>query len=572
MSDRKQVVIVGGGFAGLAAAQALKNVAVDVTLVDRRNFHLFQPLLYQVATGGLSPADIASPLRGILSRQRNVRVVQGEATDVDPTSQVVTVNGEPFHYDYLLVATGSKHHYFGNDDWEQTAPGLKTVEDALEIRRRVLGVFEQAELEQDSERREALITFVVVGGGPTGVELAGALGELANHTLRDDFRNFDTSTAKILLVEGANRILQNYTPQSSKHAVAALERLGVTVLTNTLVQDVETGQVKLVHATGQEIVQAETILWGAGVRASTFGRRVATTSQAKSDSLGRIEVEPDLSVPGHPDLFVLGDLAHFRQNGQPVPGVAPAAMQQGKYVADLIRRRLKGRPTRSFRYKDHGSMAVIGCAAAVAELGGLKIRGYLAWLIWLFIHLVNLVEYRSRVLVLIQWGWSYFTRNRSARLITYRGAVFTRRKTSLASSHLHFAGPRPRRHQLSGSAQRWTYDGLRESDFNQNYYDAWCAGRTGYPMVDACMRALLHRSWINVRMRAMLVSFASYHLWLHWRPTAVFLARHFLDFEPGDSLQHCVKGPLQRSTPHDATENPNARPSRNWRKAIGDQF
>ena len=428
MPNRKQVLIVGGGFAGLAAAQTLSRTPVDITLVDRRNFHLFQPLLYQVATGGLSPADIASPLRGVLSGQINVRVNQGEATDIDPTLQTVTVDGKPFHYDYLLVATGAKHHYFGNDHWEQSAPGLKTVEDALEIRRRVLSAFEQAELEQDPERREALITFVVVGGGPTGVELAGALGELAHHTLRNDFRTLDTSAAKILLVEGADRLLQNYTPKSSQHAAESLERLGVTVLTETQVQDVKPGRVKIVLRDGEQMIRAETILWGAGVRASTFGRRLASATDAKSDRLGRIEVERDLSVPGYPNVFVLGDLAHFEQDGQPVPGVAPAAMQQGKYVANLIRRRLKGKLTRPFRYKDHGSMAVIGRAAAVAELGSLKLRGYVAWLIWLFIHLINLVEFRSRILVLIQWGWSYFTRNRSARLITYQAQAATNGK------------------------------------------------------------------------------------------------------------------------------------------------
>ena len=419
-NNHQRVVIVGGGFAGLAAAMALRRTPVQITLIDRRNFHLFQPLLYQVATGGLSPANIASPLRGILSRQRNIRVLKGEVTDIDPQAQTVRLgdDDDKIPYDYLLVATGCRHHYFGNQDWEAAAPGLKTIEDAVEIRRRVLGAFEQAERETNARRRAALLTFVVVGGGPTGVELAGALGELAHHTLRHDFRHIDTTQAKILLVEGAERLLPTYTVTSSQHAAKSLAQLGVTVLTSTQVSHIEEGRVTLRNASDTREVETETVLWGAGVQASALGVPLSQATGAATDRQGRIVVEPDLSIPGYPNIFVLGDLARVEQDGQLVPGVAPAAMQQGVYGAKSIAHRLQGRKPKPFRYKDLGSMAVIGRAAAVAELGRFRLHGYLAWLMWLFVHLINLVEFKSRVLVLFQWGWSYFTRNRSARLIT----------------------------------------------------------------------------------------------------------------------------------------------------------
>jgi NADH dehydrogenase len=419
MSRQNRVVIVGGGFAGLAAARSLRRSPVAVTLIDRRNFHLFQPLLYQVATGGLSPADIASPLRAILARNKNTRVVQGTVSDIIPDRQCVLVDGQPEKYDFLLVATGSRHHYFGNEEWEQNAPGLKTIEDALDMRRRVLSAFELAETEEDPTRRRALLTFVVVGGGPTGVELAGALAELAHHTLRHNFRQIDPADSEILLVEGTDRLLPPYPSSLSRQAAQSLERLGVTVRTNSLVEAIDEHGVTLRAGDAVEQIAAETILWGAGVKGSSLGRLLAEKTGADIDRQGRVMVEPDLSIPNHPNIFVLGDLAHLKQDGSPLPGVAPVAMQQGAYVAKSIARRLRGRGVRPFHYKDRGSMAVIGRASAVAEIGRLKIHGYLAWLTWLFIHLINLVEFQNRLSVLLQWGWNYFTRNRSARLITF---------------------------------------------------------------------------------------------------------------------------------------------------------
>lgn len=388
-------------------------------MIDRRNFHLFQPLLYQVATGGLSPADIASPLRGILARQRNARVVQGSVTDIDTNDGCVHIADKQIEYDFLIVASGSKHHYFGNDSWEKDAPGLKTVEDALDMRRRVLTAFEQAENEEDPQRRSALLNFVIVGGGPTGVELAGALGELANHTLRKNFRNIDPSDSKILLIEGADRILQAFPESLSEEAAKSLIRLGVTLRTNTFVDAVDDTGVTLRTSDGSERIDADTILWGAGVIASPLGRSLAESTGAELDQQGRVMVEVDLSVAGHPNVFVIGDLARCDQDGRPLPGVAPVAMQQGEFVARLIQRRLRGQEAGPFRYKDRGSMAVIGRAAAVAKIGPLKLHGYPAWVAWLFIHLINLVEYQNRVSVLIQWGWNYLTRNRSARIITF---------------------------------------------------------------------------------------------------------------------------------------------------------
>ena len=426
VSDRKRVVIIGGGFAGLTAARKLRHAPVEVTLIDKRNFHLFQPLLYQVATGGLSPADIASPLRAILNGQQNVTVVQRTVTDIDLAKRLVIAGSEAVAFDYLLVATGAKHHYFGNDSWEGNAPGLKTLEDALNMRRCILSAFEQAEVETDTARQRALLTFVVVGGGPTGVELAGALGELAHHTLRNDFRAVDPAESKILLVEGTDRLLPTYTPSLSKRAVEALTKLGVSVRTNTLVENIHEGRVTLLGRNGSEEVHAETILWAAGVKGSALGRCLAEATGADIDRQGRVLVQPDLSLAHHPDIFVLGDLAYFEQDDDVLPGIAPVAMQQGAYVAKLIQKRLHGGPMKPFRYKDRGCMAVIGRAAAVAQVGWLRFHGLSAWLVWLFVHLINLVEYQNRVLVLIQWGWNYFTRNRSARIITNQQEVMQR--------------------------------------------------------------------------------------------------------------------------------------------------
>jgi NADH dehydrogenase len=414
-----QVVIVGGGFAGLNAAQFLRRARVQVTLIDRRNFHLFQPLLYQVATGGLSPADIASPLRAVLSRQRNVRVVHGEVTGFDAGRREVQLGEDRIAYDTLIVATGARHHYFGNSDWEQFAPGLKSIEDAIAIRRRVFTAFERAEQETDDAVRRQMMTFVVVGGGPTGVELAGAIGELANHTLRNDFRSIDTTQATVLLLEGSERILPTYPIHLSEKATASLESLGVTVCANAFVTQIQPDHVMISVDGRDERIATRTVLWGAGVRASSLGMSLAEATGAQTDRQGRVIVQPDLSIPGHPEILVLGDLAHFQnQDGDPLPGVAPVAMQQGRYAARRIKRTLQGKTSPPFHYKDRGSMAVIGRSAAVAQIGKFQMHGFPAWLVWLFVHLINLVEFQNRVLVLAQWAWNYLTRNRSARLIT----------------------------------------------------------------------------------------------------------------------------------------------------------
>ena len=413
------VVIVGGGFGGLYAAQALGKAPVKVTLIDKRNFHLFQPLLYQVATGKLSPADISSPLRGVLSRQKNTKVLMGEVMDVDPKEQKVKLQNEELSYDTLIVATGVSHHYFGNEQWSETAPGLKTVEDALEMRRRIFLAFEAAEKETDPEKRRAWLTFVLVGGGPTGVELAGSLAELAYSTLKNDFRNIDTSEAKILLLEGMDRILPPYPPELSAKAKASLERLGVTVQTNALVTNIEDNVVSIRRGEQIEQIPAQTILWAAGMKASGMGQVLAEGTGAQLDRAGRVIVNPDLSVSEHPNIFVIGDLANFsHQNGKPLPGVAPVAMQEGLYVARLIEKRLKGDTLSAFHYKDYGSLAVIGRNSAVVDLGFIKFSGFPAWLAWIFVHILFLIEFDNKLIVMIQWGWDYFTRKRGARLIT----------------------------------------------------------------------------------------------------------------------------------------------------------
>jgi NADH dehydrogenase len=419
MERPHHVVIIGGGFGGLYAARSLKRAPVQVTLIDRRNFHLFQPLLYQVATGGLSPANIAAPLRAILKRQENVRVILGEAIDLDISNRRVVLSDGELSYDTLIIAVGVRHHYFGRNDWAELAPGLKTIEDATEIRRRVLLAFEAAERESDPGEVRAWLTFVVVGGGPTGVELAGTLGEIARHTLTRDFRAINPADARIVLVEGMDRVLPPYPPALSAKAEAALNRLGVTVRTGTMVTDIDADAVTIRSGDQSERIPARTVLWAAGVQASALGDIVASATGAAVDRVGRVVVEPDLSVAAHPEVFVIGDLAHFsHQTGQPLPGVAPVAMQQGRYVSTLIIRRLRGETMPRFRYRDYGSMATIGRAEAVADLGWVRFSGFLAWLAWLFIHLIHLVQFQNRLLVLIQWAWNYFTWNRYARLIT----------------------------------------------------------------------------------------------------------------------------------------------------------
>jgi NADH:ubiquinone reductase (H+-translocating) len=414
-----RVVIVGGGFGGLYAAKALGRAPVSVTLVDKRNFHLFQPLLYQVATGTVSPADISSPLRSILSRNRNTQVLMEEALDLDPDRQVVILKGKELAYDSLIVATGVSHHYFGNEQWKQTAPGLKTVEDALEMRRRIFMAFEAAEKEPDAEKRRAWLTFVIVGGGPTGVELAGAIAELAFATLKHDFRNIDTSETKILLLEGLDRVLPPYPAELSAEAEAALTRLGVTVCTKTLVTDITDSAVTTRQGDQEAQIPTRTVLWAAGVKASAMGQILSNRTGAELDRVGRVVVEPDLSIAGHPNIFVVGDLANFAHpDNKPLPGIAPVAIQEGEYLARLIKKRLKGATLPAFSYSNVGSLAVIGQNAAVVDLGFLKLTGTIAWLVWVFAHIYYLIEFDNKLIVMTQWGWNYFTRSRGARLIT----------------------------------------------------------------------------------------------------------------------------------------------------------
>jgi NADH dehydrogenase len=416
---QSRVLIVGGGFGGLAAAQALKVAPVQVTLIDRRNFHLFQPLLYQVATGWLSAANIASTLRATLRRQKNARVLLAEVIDIDVAGRRVLFADGSVEYDTLIVAAGSRHHYFGNDQWEAIAPGLKTVEDATEIRRRIFLAFEAAERESDHKKLEALLTFVIVGGGPTGVELAGALGEIANDTLRHDFRNIDPSKARILLIEGSNRILPTYPSKLSDQAVVSLAKLGVRVDVNAMVTELQPDSVTVKRGQSLERIPCRTVIWAAGVQASFLGQVLAKATGANLDRAGRIMVEPDLSIRGQPEIFVIGDLANYsHQDGKPLPGVAPVAMQQGRYVGRILANEGGRKDAGPFRYHDRGSMAIIGRASAVAHVGRLQFAGFIAWLMWLFVHLINLVEFENRVLVLVQWAWYYFSRNRAARLIT----------------------------------------------------------------------------------------------------------------------------------------------------------
>jgi NADH:quinone reductase (non-electrogenic) len=418
------VVILGGGFGGLYAAKALGQAAVKVTLVDKRNFHLFQPLLYQVATGGLSPGDITYPLRVVLNRYKNIWVYHGEVIDIDPDQRKVILREGEISYDTLIVATGASHHYFGHDEWAQAAPGLKTVEDALELRRRILLAYETAEWQPDPEKRRAWMTFVVVGGGPTGVESAGAIGELAHSTLKNDFRNINPADASILLLEGMERILPTFPPDLAGKAEAALKRLGITVHTRALVTDIQDSTVCLTRGEQAEQIQAKTVLWAAGIKASPLGQVLARRAGSPLDHAGRVIVEPDLSLKGYPNIFMIGDLANFaHQDDKPLPSVAPVAMQQGDYVAKLIERRLEGKTLPRFHYRDKGSLAVIGRNAAVADLGRFHFSGFIAWLVWAFVHIRFLIEFENQLLVLLQWGWNYFTRKRGARLITGQGPV-----------------------------------------------------------------------------------------------------------------------------------------------------
>ncbi len=414
-----RVVIVGGGFVGLYAARSLKRAPVRVTLIDRRNFHLFQPLLYQVATGGLSPGEIAAPLRHVLRHNRNTEVLLGEVVDLDAANRQVILRDGTAGYDTLIVATGSSHHYFGHDEWEKYAPALKTIEDATEIRSRMLLAFERAEREPDPVVRRAWLSFVVVGAGPTGVELAGALGEIANDTLRHDFRHIDPSQTQILLVEGSDRVLPVYPPDLSAAAEQALIKLGVRTMTQTMVQSVDATGVTVKRGNETTHIVARTVLWAAGVQASPLGLVLRDRAGATLDRAGRVMVQPDLSIPGHSEILIVGDLANFsHQTGKPLPGVAPVAMQEGRYASQLIVKRLSGKPVPPFHYWDKGSLATIGRAAAVADFGRIHISGPIAWLTWLFVHLMYLVGFDNRLVVFFKWAYSYLTFDRGARLIT----------------------------------------------------------------------------------------------------------------------------------------------------------
>lgn len=416
-----RVVILGGGFGGLLAAQKLKRASVQVKLLDRRNFHLFQPLMYQVATGSLSPGEIAAPLRSVLRKQKNTEVLLGEAADIDPANNRIKLrDGAEFAYDSLIVATGSQTSYFGNDTWREFAPSLKSVEEATAIRHKILVAFERAERATTSEDVRAWLTFVIVGAGATGLELAGALAEIANETLRHDFRNINPTEARILLVEGGPRILPGFPEDLSAKAEKLLSKLGVEILKGVKVTRIDDEGVTLERAAGSEALRAKTVLWAGGITSNTFGRKLAERVEAQTDRIGRIPVTPQLTLPNYPNIFVVGDLALINgKNGKPLPGVAQVAMQGGAHAAKVIRARVEGKPEPPpFRYFDKGDIAVIGRAAAVANIFGLHLSGLPAWLVWLFVHLMYIVEFQNRVLVFIQWGFEYLTFSRGARLIT----------------------------------------------------------------------------------------------------------------------------------------------------------
>ncbi len=411
------IVIVGAGFGGLQAARAFQRLPVHVTVVDRRNYHLFQPLLYQVATAGLAPSDIASPIRHILRKQTNTDVFMGEATGTDLQNkqlQFVDATTQEIHslsFDFLIIAKGASENYFGHDEWRSVAPGLKSVEEAINIRGRILLAFEAAELEADLEKRKALLTFVLVGGGPTGVELAGAIAELAQESLSHDFKHINPHEIHIILVEALPRILTAFPERIANKARAKLNQIGVEVRTNSPVEAIEQGSLVI----GDQRLSANMIIWTAGIKASDPGHWLG----APTDRAGRVQVEADLSVPGHPDVFIIGDTAHFEQNGKLLPGLAPVAMQQGCYVASVIRRRIEGnQPSCPFHYKDKGNLATVGRSFGIVDIGPIHMTGLIAWLLWLIVHIFFLIGFRNRVATIFQWAWTYFTYERGARLIT----------------------------------------------------------------------------------------------------------------------------------------------------------
>jgi NADH:ubiquinone reductase (H+-translocating) len=416
---RHRVVIIGSGFGGLNAAKALKKADADVTVIDKRNFHLFQPLLYQVATGALSPGEIAAPIRAILSGNRNTRVLLGEVTAIDAASRKIALgDGGTVEYDTLIVAAGSTDNYFGHPEWAEFAPGLKSVENATEIRRRILIAFENAERTADPARRKAFLTFVIIGGGATGVEMAGAISEIARDTLKHDFRSINTRDAEVLLVEGTQRLLSTYPEDLSAKAEDQLHKLGVHTLTHSMVTGIDAESVTVKAGEETRRIEARTVIWAAGVRASPLGKLLAEQTGAELDRGGRVAVGPDCSLPGHTEILVIGDLANFTQDGKPLPGVAQVGMQMGSYAAKLIQSRLRDETFRPFHYWDKGNMATIGRAAAVADIGKLHFGGTVAWLLWLFVHLMYLVGFQNRIVVMMQWVYAYVTMNRGARLIT----------------------------------------------------------------------------------------------------------------------------------------------------------
>jgi len=419
------VVIVGGGFGGLYAARTLRKAPVRVTLVDRRNFHLFQPLLYQVATGILGPGEITAPLRHILRKQKNATVLLGEVVDFDPSNRRVILADGVIDYDTLIVAAGMKNHYYGHDTWEKVAPGLKSIEDSAWIRQKIFYAFEVAEREPEPEKRRAWLTFVIVGSGPTGVELTGMVAEIARESLKEDFRSINPQESEILLVDAADRMLPAFPPELSEHARSTLHDLGVQVRTGVKVTDIDEQGIALESAAGTERIATHTVLWAAGVAASPLGRMIAEKTGVQADWMGRVMVDPDLTVPGHPEIVVIGDLAHLPgKDGNPLPGLAPVATQQGRYVARGIEKRLSGEKQEApFSYFDKGTMAVIGKHAAVANIGRFRFGGITAWLMWLFIHLLLLINFESRLVVLVRWAFSYFTHSRGSRVLIATGTL-----------------------------------------------------------------------------------------------------------------------------------------------------
>jgi len=413
-----RAIIIGGGFGGLYAARALRNVEVSTTLVDRRNFHLFQPLLYQVATGALSPGEIAAPLRVLLRKQKNAQVLLAEAVDLDAAGRRLILDHGEIPYDCLVVAAGAQNFYFGNDVWEPVAPGLKSLEDATRIRHKILYAFEAAERETDPDRRRCWLTFVIVGAGPTGVELAGALAEIANDSLRHDFRSIHPEESRILLLDASPRVLTTFPESLSMAAERQLIRLGVRVLPHVRVTAIDNEGVTFSTPTGHDRIETHTVLWAAGVKPSPWGEILSRRAGAELDRAGRVKVNADLSIAGHPEIFVIGDLAYREQDGVPLPGIAPVAMQEGRYVASVIVARLEGRTPKPFRYFDKGYLAVIGRNKGVGVIGGVKLHGWIAWFVWLFVHLMYLADALNRVLVFLRWGYQYVTFYRGARLIT----------------------------------------------------------------------------------------------------------------------------------------------------------